>query len=200
LQFDSIYHEHLKYYSLKDLIKLFSYYNFTVIDAERIPNYGGSIRCYAQKGKNRKVSKNIIALLKDEDKNKLYDESTWLKFSKKVEDSKKKFKVFISGILKKNKTLCGVGSPGRSCTLINYFDVSKLEMSYIAEQSSSLKLGLYIPGKHIPIIDEKIMLKKQPDYALLLSWHYYENIVKNLRNKGLKSKIIIPLPEIKVLS
>jgi hypothetical protein len=200
LQFDSIYHEHLKYYSLKDLIKLFSYYNFTVIDAERIPNYGGSIRCYAQKGKNRKVSKNINALLKDEDKNKLYDESTWLKFSKKVEDSKKKFKVFISDILKKNKTLCGVGSPGRSCTLINYFDISKLEMGYIAEQSSSLKLGLYMPGKHIPIIDEKIMLKKQPDYVLLLSWHYYENIVKNLRNKGLKSKIIIPLPEIKVLS
>ena len=73
-------------------------------------------------------------------------------------------------------------------------------MGYIAEQSSSLKLGLYMPGKHIPIIDEKIMLKKQPDYVLLLSWHYYENIVKNLRNKGLKSKIIIPLPEIKVLS
>ena len=63
-------------------------------------------------------------------------------------------------------------------------------MNYIAEQSTSLKLGLYVPGKHIPIVDEKLMLENQPDYALILSWHYYENIVNNLRNKGLKSKII----------
>jgi len=199
LQFDSIYHEHLKYYSLKDLIKLLSYYNFTVIDAERIPNYGGSIRCYAQKGKNRSVSLNVYDLLKEEENSKLYDESTWIKFSHKVVDAKKKFKILISEIIKNNKTICGIGSPGRSCTLINYFDISKVEMNYIAEQSTSLKLGLYVPGKHIPIVDEKLMLENQPDYALILSWHYYENIINNLRNKGLKSKIIIPLPQIKIL-
>jgi hypothetical protein len=199
LQFDSIYHEHLKYYSLQDLIKLFSYYNFTIVDAERISNYGGSIRCYAQKGRNRSVSRNIPDLLKKEKNSKLYDKNTWIKFSDKVVEARKKFKIFISEILKNNKTICGIGSPGRSCTLINYLDISKLEMNYIAEQSTSLKLGLYVPGKHIPIVDEKLMLENQPDYALILSWHYYENIVNNLRNKGLKSKIIIPLPEIKIL-
>jgi len=69
----------------------------------------------------------------------------------------------------------------------------------IAEQSSSLKLGLRLPGKHIPIVDERILFETQPDYALILSWHYWRPIVKKLREKGLKSKIIIPLPEVQVL-
>ena len=72
-------------------------------------------------------------------------------------------------------------------------------MPYIAEQSTSLKLGLHLPGKHIPIVDEAIMFQEQPEYAVMLSWHYCEPIVKKLRQKGLKSKIVIPLPELKIL-
>ena len=72
-------------------------------------------------------------------------------------------------------------------------------MPYIAEQSTSLKLGLFMPGAHIPIIDEQVMLDEQPEYAIILSWHYWEPIVKKLRAKGLKSKIVIPLPDVRVL-
>ena len=71
--------------------------------------------------------------------------------------------------------------------------------AYIAEQSTSLKLGLYLPGKHIPIVDEEIIFREQPDYALMLSWHYWKPIVTKLREKGLKSKIVIPLPELHIL-
>ena len=72
-------------------------------------------------------------------------------------------------------------------------------MPYIAEQSTSLKLGLYLPGKHIPIISDEILYKEQPDYVVLLAWHYWEPIVKILRDNGLKSKFVIPLPEVKIL-
>ena len=72
-------------------------------------------------------------------------------------------------------------------------------MPYIAEQPTSLKLGLFVPGKHIPFVDEAIMFEEQPDYAVMLSWHYWRPIVKKLREKGLKSKIVIPLPELEIL-
>jgi hypothetical protein len=73
-------------------------------------------------------------------------------------------------------------------------------MSYIIEQKKSLKIGLYTPGTHIPVLNEKIALEKQPDYAVMLSWHYSKSIINNLRKKGLKSKIIVPLPKIKIVN
>jgi hypothetical protein len=72
-------------------------------------------------------------------------------------------------------------------------------MPYIAEQSTSLKLGLFLPGKHIPIVDEQRMLEEQPEYVLMLSWHYAKPILRNLRAKGLKSAVIVPLPEVHVI-
>ena len=200
LQFDSIYHEHLKYYSLKNLIQLFNYYDFTVIDAEKITNYGGSIRCYAQKGKNRNQSKRLQDLLNEETKKQLFSNNTWEKFSYKVLKQRKIFRNLISKLLEQNKTICGIGSPGRSSTLLNFYGLSPYDIQYIAEQSSCLKLGLFIPGQKIPIVDEKIIFEDPPDYAIMLSWHYADQIINNLRQKGLKTKIIVPLPTIKIIN
>ena len=72
-------------------------------------------------------------------------------------------------------------------------------MPYIAEQSSSLKLGLHLPGTHIPIVDEQRLFDEQPDYAVMLSWHYATPIIRKLRERGLKSKIVIPLPRVHVI-
>jgi hypothetical protein len=93
----------------------------------------------------------------------------------------------------------GVGCPGRCSTLINFCNVDTEMIPYIAEQSTSLKLGLFLPGKHIPIVDEGRLFRENPEYCLMLSWHYAEPIIKNLRGKGLKSKIIIPLPEVRII-
>jgi hypothetical protein len=199
VQYDSIYHEHLKYYSLRSLIQLFSYYNFTVIDAERIENYGGSIRVYAAKGKNLPVSQAVADILADEERQGVYTAKPFHDFAEKVRKSKSDLQALIVQAKSEGKTIVGVGCPGRSSTLINYCGIDTDWMSYIAEQSTSLKLGLYLPGTHIPIIDEKEMFENQPDYALILSWHYWKPIVKKLREKGLKSKIVIPLPEVHIL-
>lgn len=199
VQYDSIYHEHLKYYSLRSLIQLFSYYNFTVIDAERIENYGGSIRVYAAKGKNLPVSQTVADILADEERRGVYTAKPFHEFAEKVRKSKSDLQALIVNAKSEGKTIVGVGCPGRSSTLLNYCGVDTDWMSYIAEQSTSLKLGLYLPGTHIPIIDEKAMFENQPDYALILSWHYWKPIVKKLREKGLKSKIVIPLPNVHIL-
>lgn len=200
VQYDSIYHEHLKYYSLDSLIKLFKHYNFTLIDVERIQNYGGSIRVYAQKGAGRSISKSVQELLLHEKSLDLMSSAPWQLFADKVTKSRRDLKNFVSNKIAQGKRFVGVGCPGRASTLLNYCDLGPHEIAYIAEQPSSLKLGLFVPGVHIPILDEQIMLDDQPDYAVLLSWHYWKPIVDKLRAKGLNSKIVIPLPEVTIIN
>ena len=199
VQYDSIYHEHLKYYSVKSIIKLFEYYDFTVIDIDRISNYGGSIRVYARKGKSHKISDKVTNLLQEEFKLGLYNDSIYENFTAKIKKSKLQLQNLILKAKNNNQKIVGVGCPGRATTLLSYCNLDKDSLSYIAEQSSSLKLGLYTPGTYIPIVDEKIMIEEQPDFAIILSWHYWEPIVKKLKSKGLKSKIIIPLPEVRTI-
>ena len=199
VQYDSIYHEHLKYYSAKSIIKLFEYYNFTVIDIDRIPNYGGSIRVYARKGKSHDVSIKVTNLLKEEVDRGLYKNLIYEEFTNKIKKSKLQLQNLILDGKNKNLKIVGIGCPGRATTLLSYCNLDADDLSYIAEQSTSLKLGLFTPGTYIPIVDEKIMFEDQPDIAILLSWHYWEPIVDKLRSKGLKSKIIIPLPEVRII-
>jgi hypothetical protein len=199
VQYDSIYHEHLKYYSVRSIIRLFSYYDFTVVDVDRIPNYGGSIRVYAMKGKGHSVSQSVSDLLAAEDRCGLHEAPTYDTFVKRVRQSKTHLQKMIVDAQAAGNKIVGIGSPGRAATLLNYCKIDTDAMPYIAEQSTSLKLGLFMPGAHIPIIDEKVMLEEQPDYALILSWHYWEPIVRKLRDKGLKSKIVIPLPDVRIL-
>ena len=84
--------------------------------------------------------------------------------------------------------------------MLKYCGLTPDLITYIAEQPESLKLGMYTPNTHIPIVEDDIMLRDQPEYALILSWHYAEPIIKTLRSKGLKSKIIIPLPEVRIVT
>jgi hypothetical protein len=199
VQYDSIYHEHLKYYSVKSIVRLFSYYDFTVVDIDRIPNYGGSIRVYAKKGKNHPVGSSVTDLLEEEERRGLYSDPIYADFAARIRKSKRQLQKLLVEALSQGERVVGIGSPGRAATLLSYCNIDVDTMSYIAEQSTSLKLGLFMPGSHVPIIDEKVMLEEQPEYAVVLSWHYWKPIVEKLRAKGLKSKIIIPLPEVRIL-
>ena len=83
--------------------------------------------------------------------------------------------------------------------MLSYCKINGEILDYIAEQNTSLKLNLYTPNTHIPILDEKIFFENPPEYALILSWHYGKNIMKNLKKKGYKGKFIIPLPFPKII-
>jgi len=199
LQYDSIYHEHLRYYSLKPLVLLMSYYDFTVVDAERIPTYGGSIRVYARRGKGFPVSERLNHLLQEEEQEKLYDSRTYVAFREKVLRSKLDLQSLLVDLKRQGMRVVGIGCPGRASTLLNYCNLDPVLMPYIAEQSSSLKLGLFLPGKHIPIVDEEILFRENSDYVVMLTWHYADPIIKKLRQKGLNAKVVFPLPEVRVL-
>jgi len=199
VQYDSIYHEHLKYYSLKPLIKLFEYYDFVVTDAERIPNYGGSIRVLARKGKGYEMSQRLRDLIEKEEEVGIYKEDTYEKFRGKIVQSKLDLQTLLLELKRKGHRVPGIGCPGRSSTLLNYCNIDPELMPYIAEQSTCLKVGMYLPGKHIPIVDEEMLFREDPPYCVMLSWHYAEPIIRNLRRKGLTSKIILPLPDVHIV-
>lgn len=199
VQYDSVYHEHLKYYALKPLIKLFEYYDFVVTDAERIPNYGGSIRVLARKGRGHDVSARLQDLMEEEERGGVYKEETYEKFRDRIIQSKIDLQALLLDLKRKGHRVPGIGCPGRSSTLLNYCNIDPVLMPYIAEQSTCLKVGMYLPGKHIPIIDEEILFREAPSYCVMLSWHYAEPIIKNLRKKGLTAKIIMPLPSVHIV-
>jgi len=198
-QFDTIYHEHLRTYSLKSLIKLFSYYNFTVTDVERGSRYGGNIRVHVTKGKDRPVSDNVKTLLALEESSGLNKLETYQKFAARVQQAKSDFVNFLRDAKAQGKSVIANSCPGRSVTLFNYYGIDSSLVPYITEQPASLKLGMYLPGKHLPVVNNEILIKEQPNYVILLAWHYAGPIMEQLRARGLRSDFIIPLPDFKLI-
>lgn len=198
-QFDTIYHEHLRTYSLKALVKLFDQYDFTVTDVDRGTRYGGNIRVYATKGKGNPVSSKVRKLLKLEENSGLGKLTTYTKFAKRVKKAKMKFMDFLYEVKGKNKQIVGNSCPARSSTLLNYYGVDSELLPYIAEQPTSLKLNMFLPGKHIPIVDNQRLINQQPDYVVILAWHLAKPIMEQLKARGLKSDFVIPLPDFKIV-
>ena len=198
-QFDTIYHEHLRTYSLRSLVKLFDYYNFTITEAERGSRYGGNLRIHATKGKNRPAGKSVAQLLALEEEAGLGKWETYEAFARRVKKAKKEFTSFIFKAAAEGKSVVGNSCPGRCVTLLNYYGMDPDWIPYIAEQPTSLKLWKFLPGKHIPVVNNEILLKEQPDYVILLAWHYAEPIRKQLEARGLKSDFIVPLPDFHVV-
>jgi len=198
-QFDTIYHEHLRTYSLRSLITLFNQYDFTVTDVERGDRYGGNIRVYVTKGKGRKVNPEVKKLLKIEEEFGLNKLKTFEKFAKRVKKARLEFLDFLIKTNKSGKSIVGNSSPARASTLLNYYGVDAELLPYLAEQPTSLKLNMFLPGKHIPIIDNQKLIEEQPDYVVILAWHYAKPIMEQLKARGLKSDFLIPLPDFKIV-
>jgi SAM-dependent methyltransferase len=200
LQYDSIYHEHLRSYAMKPLLQLFSYYDLSVVDAYRVASYGGSIRVFVAKGRNRPASAGLSNLIAEEHQAGLYDSAIYDQFRAKVLKTKRDLYNLAVDAEAKQQRFVGNSCPGRCATLLNYVGIDRELMPYIAEQPTSLKLGLHLPGKHIPVVENSILFKEQPDYTVLLAWHYWQPISADLRKRGLKSKFVLPLPELRILS
>ena len=192
VQYDTIYHEHLRYYSLDSLNFLFKKHNLEIIDVKEIPTHGGSIRVYAARKGFYKISPNVKRQFKKE--RKYLNLRSFDKFRNNVVRSKIKLFDIIKKIKDKNKSIYGVGAPSRASTLINYLGLDQDIIDCVLEINGSYKIGNYIPGTKIPILNENILTKKQPDYLILFSWHIKNELKKNLKKKGFKGKFIIPLP------
>ena len=198
-QFDGIYHEHIRTYSLKSLVNLFPMYGLEVFDVRRADRYGGNIRAYIAKKDLYEIKDSVKELLNIELKKKIFHPDTWKKFRQRVSDNRHKFMELAYESKKYGKTFVADSCPGRGAVLINYYGLDQSILSYVAQLPNSEKVGQFVPGTDIPIVDNSIILEDNPDYVVILAWHYADYIINNWRKKGLKSKFILPLPNFSVI-
>jgi hypothetical protein len=197
-QYDTIYHEHIRTYSLKALVTLFELNGMKVFRAERVSRYGGNIRVHVCKD-GRPATPSVGEILKFEDELGLGRGEVYADFRRRAFASRLALQDLAVSAARKGASFVGNSFPGRANTLLHFCGIGKDLLPYIGEQATSLKLGFFTPGNHIPIVNNQRLLDEQPDYVVLLAWHYAEPIVEQLRARGLKSKFIQPLPDCRIL-
>ena len=193
LQYDTIYHEHLRYYSLTSLRNLLAMHGLEVFHARPIPTHGGSIRVYAARRGKRAVQPTVAAYLSAE-----RQALTSLRldtFRRGVVASKLKLYRLLDDVSGQGARIYGIGAPSRAATMVNYVGLDDGIVASILEIKGSHKIGKYMPGTLIPVVDEEQLFTDPPDYALLFSWHIADELVPKLRGRGYRGRFIVPLPE-----
>lgn len=198
LQYDTIYHEHLRYYSLESLRFLLEGHGLEIFHAKRIPTHGGSIRVYAARPGKYPVQASVAKVTADERELALGDKA-FDDFRRRVVESKLELMGILRDVKRKGARVFGVSAPSRASTLINYVGIDDGILDCVVEVEGSHKIGKYVPGTRIPIVAEKALFEKQPEYALLLSWHIADELIPKLKAKGFKGRFIMPLPTPRVV-
>jgi len=198
LEFDTIYHEHLRFYALKPMIRMFERAGMTLTDAERVTSAGGSIRVTARPG-SHEPSARVAELIHEEERAGLYDPARLETFAGRSQSAKRHLLALLLEAKEEGARIVGLGAPARSNTLLCYAGIDGDILDYAAERTGSPKIGLFTPGMHLPVVDERRILDEQPEYTLLLSWHIGEELAKKLRSLGYRGKFIMPLPEPRIL-
>lgn len=200
-QFDTIYHEHLSYFSVKSLINLASQSDVEIFDIESSSLDGGSLKVF---WKLRKCPKyqvqqtTIEKYLRNEEKQGIYSDNTYVEFAKRVKRLKNDSKKKLLALKKAGKKLIGYGAAAKGNILLNYFDISPRLFDYIVD-STLYKQGRYTPGKHIPIFSEAKILETKPDYIVILAWNFKNEIIKkNSLVKKYGGKFMVCVPKVEI--
>ncbi|MBU0536629.1 MAG: class I SAM-dependent methyltransferase [Nanoarchaeota archaeon] len=195
LHYDSIYHEHLCYFTLKSMEALLNQYGMHVVDITTSPISGGSLVYYIKKNGNDANKENenpIVQRYRDEEQStKLNEWESWQDFAKKTFEHKNA----LLKILDQAKgSVVGYGASARSSTMLNFCRITTKQLPVIADKNP-LKNKKYTAGTHIPILDPKEVMKSNPDYVFILAWNFTREIMNYLnKDLGYKGRFIIPLP------
>jgi len=202
LEYDTIYVDHLEYLLIKPLIGFFDKYGMEIFDIEKYPIHGGTLRVFIGKNGKRQINQNVKELLDLEEKRKIYEKETLDVFSAKVKEHKEKFVSLLKDLKKQGNKIIGISAPAKGNTLLNYCKINTDLIDYMTEKSS-IKVGHYTPGMHIPIFAEEKIYDETPcpDYGIIFAWNFAPEIIKNNQEflkKG--GKFIIPIPNPTIIS
>jgi len=199
-QFDTIYHEHFSYFSLRTLQEIFSYHGLDIFDVDELSTHGGSLRIYIAHTENKKISKsdNVKLVIDKEKKYGLDKISTYDNFSTNAIKVKNQLIKFLNDAKEKSKKVVCYGAPAKGNTLLKYCGISKEFIEYTVDKNPH-KQGLFLPGSHLPIYGPEKIQETKPDYVLILPWNLKDEIMKQMnyiRNWG--GKFVIPIPEVTI--
>ncbi|MCI0411454.1 class I SAM-dependent methyltransferase [bacterium] len=197
--FDTIYHEHLSYFSLKPLLHHFQKQEMQVFEVQKVDSHGGSLRVFVRNaGAGQESADSVRKLLELEEDLAIYSLETWRSFSDRVQQNREKFRNLFQRLKSAGKRIAGYGAPAKGNTLLNYFGITHRELEYIADDSP-LKQNLFTPGSHIPVSSPDRLSVDRPDYVLILAWNFADSIMERLssfRSSGGKFILPVPSPEV----
>jgi len=200
LEYDTIYHEHLCYFSASALLRLFDSVGLVIARIDRIPVHGGSLRVYGTPRNGcRTHSQDALRLCAEETQGGLTCLDTFEDFARKVERNRAAVRSLLHELHQEKKSIAGYGAPAKGSTLTNYCGIDTRLLPYCVDKNP-LKVGHYTPGMHIPVLPVSALLEKQPDFVLILAWNFAEEIIKQqdeFRSRG--GRFIIPVPEPRIV-
>jgi SAM-dependent methyltransferase len=194
LEYDTIYHEHLSYLTVKPLVPFFQRFGLEVIDVQQRDIHGGSFRVFVSRSGRWPASPLVEDLLQSEAAMGVHSLELLQKFARAVQDNRHELLWLLQRLKHDGHRLAGVSAPAKGMTLLNYCRIGTETLDFVSEKST-LKIGRFTPGSHIPVVSDEELLRRRPDYALLLAWNFAEEIMHNLsafRQGG--GKFIIPIP------
>ncbi|MGQ9890046.1 MAG: class I SAM-dependent methyltransferase [Aggregatilineales bacterium] len=198
-EFDTIYHKHLCYFSLTALDRLFARHGLVIADVRRVPIHGGSLQIRAMRAETAARGAAVQTLLAEEAAWGVDDFAFYAGFACAVEALRADLRTLLGSLKAQGKALAAYGASAKGSTLLNYCGIGAETLDFVADRST-YKQGRYTPGTHLPIVAPDALLQEQPDYVLLLTWNFADEILDQqaeYRRRG--GQFIIPIPQVRVV-
>jgi SAM-dependent methyltransferase len=198
-EFDTVYHEHLCYFSLTPLAALFARHGLQIDRVERIAVHGGSLRLFVGHARAGSCDPSVEQMLEDERGWGVADLRTYRQFADAVQSLRPAIRDFLARLRKAGHSIAAYGAAAKGATLLNYCGIGTETIGFVVDRSP-LKQGFAMPGVRVPILSTDELLKQQPDFVLLLAWNFADEILEQqaeYQQRG--GRFIVPVPNPRVL-